>query len=144
MHRVRDSFDHSRSEIEDSGTGGARPVDRTVRVVTAGGHVDRLDRHAGGQRSGQQLDALDDDDTFGPPQAGLAEQRPQALDPLVGGGQAALAQEAASSAARGARSASFATCTRVENASGSVTARSASTLRSTSTPARCSPAMNLL
>ena len=118
------------------GHGGVRPA--------LGRHEDRLDRCPGLERHRQQLGALHHQGALGVAQAPLAEELPDPADPMMGEGQTVLAQEPASALAGASASASLATCTSEANASGSVTARSASTLRSTSTSARCSPAMNRL
>ena len=97
-----------------------------------------------------------------PPQVAIAYQAAHPLDALVAAGQlcrhrgrlsmdsthATCPHHLGGSDTRavqaGAASAAPATSTSAVNAAGSVTARSANTLRSTSTPAVFSPAMKLL
>ncbi len=79
-----------------------------------------------------------------PPQAALPQQLADPLDPLMRKCQPDLVQEAASAVASVLASASSATFTNDAKASGAVTARSANTLRSTSTSAACRPAMSRL
>ena len=118
----------------------ARPARRPL-----GGDVDGLDVGAGGQRHRQQFRPLDHHDLLGGPQAPplrrswrslrtrwWVKARPDWVRNRPRRSQAAVAR------------ASLATCTSEANASGAVTARSARTLRSTSTSARCRPAMKRL
>jgi len=92
----------------------------------------------------QQFRALYHQGALGASQTALPQQLPDPPNPMVGRGESGLVQGLASALVRASVSASLATCTNEANASGSVTARSARTLRSTSTSARCSPAMSRL
>ncbi len=111
-------------------------------VRTGGRHVERLDRHAGVERAADELRTLGDEGALAPARRTLLQQPAQPADPPVREGQP-LGQEA-TSATGALASASCAVATSAPNASGSLTARSARTLRSTSTPARCRPLMSRL
>ena len=98
-------------------------------------HVDRLElvtRLHGDRGEGR---ALDHQRALLPARTAAPQEAPQSLDLRVGVGQSA--QDAASRPP-------WAAATMALKARGSVTARSARTLRSTSIPAECSPAMNRL
>src|SRR5664279_2437421 len=116
-------------------TPGARSNTRAPRVNTRSttSATAALDRPSGARYT----------DSTGAP-AALAQELADPSDPLVGEGEPVLGQEPASALEWAPASASLATVTSDAKASGSVTARSASTLRSTSTSARWRPAMNRL
>ena len=145
--RVGNPLDHSRGQVEHPDTGGEHPVDNRCHRGTGTPlrcHIDRLDGKAGGQSHRQQLRTFHHQGPLRGAQAPLPEELPDPTDPQMVVGECALAQEAASALEPAPASASLATCTRAANASGSVTARSASTLRSTSTSAWWRPAINRL
>ena len=84
----------------------------------------------------QQTEALDDEHTLFVTRTAAPQEAPQSLNPLV--------RERESSSVRGAQRAALAASVSAVNATGSVMARSAITLRSTSMPAALRPAMNRL
>ena len=146
-HRVGDPFEDAGGQWEDPGAGDAGPaadlLDRPIGVAL-GRHVHGLDRCAGLEGAADQLGPFGHEGAFGPARRTLLQQPAQPADPPVREGKP-LGQEATSVAEAGAAaSASCAVCTSAPNASGSLTARSASTLRSTSTPARCRPLIRRL
>ncbi len=147
MDRVGHPLDDPGQQIEDPDPRVEGPVDHGGHSLIGpalGGHVDRLDHRSGIQGHRQQFRSLDDQGALRAPKAPLAEELSESADPLVGVGQSDLTQDPVSAPAGAAASASLATWTREAKASGSVTARSASTLRSTSTSARWRPAINRL
>ena len=145
MEATRSITPGARSKTRPPAASARRVTSTTAGASAAlGGDVDGLDRCAGVERHRQQLRPLDHHDPLGGPQAPLAEELAEPPHPLVGEGQTRVGQEPASAVAGAWPARSLATCTSDANASGSVTARSASTLRSTSTSARCRPAMNRL
>ena len=117
--------------------------ERRDRMVGRGavGHEQGLGDPAGLEAALDHVGALGHKGAFAPPGGAVLQQPAQAADPLVRVGQR-LGQEAASSA--GVALALAATATRAPKASASRTARSARILRSTSTPAWCSPLMKRL
>ena len=94
----------------------------------------------GGQRLVEQGRAVDDHRTLLQTRAAAPREAPQSLDTRMPGADRLPDVVQARSSAK----ASVAASTRAVNAAGSWTARSASTLRSTSISARRSPAMNRL
>ncbi len=101
--------------------------------------VDRFDLPASLEGSAKQFRALKREDLLLPTGPPRGEDLPKSLNLGVPRAER-LAQEAAASDP----SASLATDTSAVNACGSLTARSAKTLRSTSTPAAWRPAMKRL
>lgn len=137
--RVGDSLDDPGCQVEDPGTGAVGSLDRASSrraVTTSRCDIDRLDDGTGVERRREQFCPFDDQGALGAPQVALAQQLPDVSDPLVGVGQPVVGQDLASVLGGPPTSASLATCTSAVNASGSLTARSARTFRSTATSAR--------
>ena len=143
--RVGDLVGDPGTEGEGPAPGG-QPVGHDRRDLpvpgSLGRHEQRLWDGPGGQPAGDHLDPLGHEGAFGPAGGALLKQPAQTADPLVRVAEL-LAQEAATSAPVPGAFAE-ATATSAPKASESVTARSARILRSTSTPARCRPAISWL
>ena len=138
--RVGHAFENARRQGEHPGPGGACPLADLLGgaiVVPGRRHVDGLDGTAGVERTADELGTLGHEGALGPASRALLQQPAQPADPPVREGQP-LGQEATSAIGAFERAA-CAVATSAPNASGSLTARSARTLRSTSTPARCRP-----
>ena len=151
QHRLgRDRVGHPLEHARPRGGRPGRPAALARRQTSwvapssapSGDDVDRLDGRAGVEGAADELGALGDEGALGPAGRTLLQQPAQPADPPVREGQP-LGQEATSADGASA-SASCAVCTSAPNAAGSLTARSARTLRSTSTPARWSPLMRRL
>jgi len=143
--RVGDPFEDARRKGEHphaSRFGAlADLLDGTI-VGTVGRDVHGLDGNIRIERTADELRPFGDEGAFGPTCRTLLQQPAQPTDASVREGQP-LGQEA--TPATGALdNASCAVATSAPNASESLTARSAKTLRSTSTPARCKPLMSRL
>ncbi len=109
-----------------------------------GRDVEGLDRMTRLERTPDELGTLGHEGAFAPARRALLQEPPQPANPPVREREP-LAQEATSATSRApATSASCEVRTSAANAAGSVTARSASTLRSTWTPAWCRPLMSRL
>ena len=100
--------------------------------VRVGRAVTTLDLPSGGDRLAQQPEALDNEHTVLVTRTATPQEASQSLNPRVRVGEQ-FAQRAA-----------FAAVVKAANAAASVTARSASILRSTSMPAAFNPAMKRL
>jgi hypothetical protein len=133
----------------DTDTAFAGPVEgvgrRRRRPRVLGRHEDGFDLGAGVQGTDEELHPLDDEDPFGLTDAASADQPAQPLDPLVPEPERRSRQEAATGVGVGVGGrAALASPTSWAKASGSVTARSARTFRSTVISAWRSPAMSRL
>jgi hypothetical protein len=121
--RRRDPFEHAVNELEQL----------TIRYrFDTWSDVLGLDLPAGGHGLADQRRPFDDERTFLRTRTAAPQEAPQSLDLRVGEGQWF------------AQSADRACSTNAVNVAGSVTAMSASTLRSTSMPAAFRPAMKRL
>ena len=129
-----------RASSTTADTSGCEPARSSTNTASTGAPASSALR--------EQLDPFDDEGPFRAAHTAPRQQPPQALDPLVPEGERSGQERSPASAATGvgapSAKADVATATRREKASGSVTARSASTLRSTSTSAWRSPAMSRL
>ena len=124
------------------GIGAAAHLLDGAIVGAVGRDVEGLDRNGRVERAADELCSLGHEGALAPARRTLLQQPAQPADPPVREGQP-LGQEA-TSATGALDSASCAVATSAPKASGSLTARSARTLRSTSTPVRCNPLMSLL
>jgi hypothetical protein len=126
---------HALVELDDGNAGGPRRIDDRMleRAAPAGLDVDLVDGRAGRQCLRDDLGPFGDERALLGTRAAAAEEPPQPLDLLVlqAEGQRVLYACLASSQRR-------------PKAVSSVTARSARTFRSTSTPAVFSPATRRL
>ena len=144
---VRYPLEHAGREREDTHIRRRSTVaDASCPLVRRafGRDVEGLDRMTRLERTPDELGTLGHEGAFAPARRALLQEPPQPANPPVREREP-LAQEATSATSRApATSASCEVRTSAANAAGSVTARSASTLRSTWTPAWCRPLMSRL